>query len=299
MLDPKMRRLATALSFFLLAPLPALAQTTTAPDIVVTGVRPEQAQSFVTQLAIPAPTADQLPRWDNSICTSVAGMPARQGQFLADRIAQRAAAVGLQPGGPGCQANVAVFVTGESDTFARRLFEQDRDRFAYFAANNVSTLGQGAMDDFLNTPRAVRWWYVSQTFGANGISLAGDSSSGGMSNAPIARATGTRLSGSTREDLSQVIIIIDASRVRGVQLAALSDYVAFIALAQVNPHASTTDYPTIMNLFSGAQANTGGPTSLTLWDTAFLDALYKTERNAVNPAVQQREIARRMLGANS
>ena len=84
-----------------------------------------------------------------------------------------------------------------------------------------------------------------------------------------------------------------------MQLAALSDYVAFIALAQVNPHASTTDYPTIMNLFSGAQANTSGPTSLTLWDAAFLDALYKTERNAVNPAVQQREIARRMLGANS
>ncbi|MEQ1820313.1 MAG: hypothetical protein ABL871_17060 [Terricaulis sp.] len=299
MLDPKMRGLATALSFFLLAPLPALAQSTTSPDIVVTGVRPEQAQSFVTQVAIPAPTADQIPRWDNSICTSIAGMPARQGQFLADRIAQRAAAVGLQPGGPGCQANVAVFVTGESDTFARELFEQDRERFAYFATNNVSTLGQGAMDDFLNTPRAVRWWYVSHTFGANGISLAGDASQGGMSNAPMTRVTGTRLSGSTREDLAQVIIIIDASRVRGVQLAALSDYVAFIALAQINPHASTADYPTIMNLFSGAQPNTSAPTSLTLWDTAFLDALYKTERNAVNPATQQREIARRMLGTNS
>lgn len=299
MLDPKMRRLATALSFFLLAPVPALAQSTTAPDIVVTGVRPEQAQAFVTQVAIPSPTADQIPRWDNSICTSIAGMPARQGQFLADRIAQRAAAVGLQPGGPGCQANVAVFVTGESDTFARQLFEQDRNRFGFFATNNVSTLGQGALDDFLDTQRAVRWWYVSQTFGANGISLAGDASTGGMSNAPMTRVTGTRLSGSTREDLSQVIIIIDANRVRGVQLAALSDYIAFIALAQINPRASTAEYPTIMNLFSGAQPNTSGPTSLTLWDTAFLDALYKTGRSAVNPATQQREIARRMLGTNS
>ncbi|MCX7358262.1 MAG: hypothetical protein NT015_08990 [Alphaproteobacteria bacterium] len=299
MLDPKMRRLATALSFLMLAPMPALAQTTTSPDIVVTGLRPEQAQSFVTQVAIPAPTADQLPRWDNSICTSIAGMPARQGRYLADRIAQRAAAVGLQPGGPNCQANVAIFVTGQSDTFSRQLFERDRDRFAYFAANNVSTLGRGAMDDFLTTPRAVRWWYVSQTFGADGLSLAGDASSGGMSNAPSTRASGTRLTGATRENLSQVIIVIDAQRVRGVQLATLADYVSFIALAQVNPNASTTDYPTIMNVFSGVEANAGAPTSLTLWDTAFLDALYKADRNAINPATQQREIARRMLGANS
>ncbi|MBX3430840.1 MAG: hypothetical protein KF779_14755 [Hyphomonadaceae bacterium] len=299
MFDPKMRRLATALSFFLLAPLPALAQNTTSPDIIVTGARPEQAQSFVNQLAIPAPTAEQLPRWDSAICTSIAGMPARQGQFLADRIAQRAAAVGLQPGGPGCQPNVAVFITGDSDAFAHQLFEQDRQRFAYRPSTNVSTLGQTALDDFLTTPRAVRWWYVSRTFGSDGIALSGDASSGGMSNAPVARATGTRLSGATREDLSQVIIIIDANRVRGLQLATLSDYVAFIALAQINPSASMAEYPTIMNLFSGAQVSADAPTALTVWDTAFLDALYKSERNAVAPAVQQREIARRMLGANS
>jgi hypothetical protein len=148
----------------------------TAPDIVVTGVRPDQAQSFVQQVALASPMADQLPRWDNEICTSIAGMPARQGQFLADRIAQRAAPLGLRPGGPGCQANVAVFVTANSDTFARELFERDRSRFAYRQADNVSTMGQGALDEFLDMPRAVRWWHISETFGQNGISLAGDAS---------------------------------------------------------------------------------------------------------------------------
>lgn len=298
MFDPKMRRLATALSFFLIAPLPAaLAQT--APDIVITGVRPEQAQSFVQQVAMASPMADQLPRWDNEICTSIAGMPARQGQFLADRIAQRAAALGLRPGGPGCQANVAVFVTANSDTFARELFERDRGRFAYRQADNVSTMGQGALDEFLDAPRAVRWWHISETFGQNGISLAGDASQGGMSNAPVARVNGTRLTSNTREDLTRVIIIVDANRVQGVQLAALADYVSLVALAQVNPHASTTDYPTIMNLFNGTQVNAGAPTAMTQWDQAFLDALYKSARNTVNPAQQRSEIARRMLGANS
>lgn len=298
MFDPKMRRFATALSFFLLAPIPlALAQT--APDVVVTGVRPEQTQSFVETVAAVSPMADQLPRWDNIICTSIAGMPARQAQFVADRIAQRAVAVGLQPGGPGCQANIAVFVTGDSDTFSRQLFEQDRQLFHYLQSNNVSTMGQGALQEFLDTPRAVRWWHVSETFSADGISLAGDASQGGTSNAPVARGSGTRLSSSTREDLTQAIIVVDARRVQGAQLSALADYVAFVALAQVNPRATTADYPTIMNLFEGDRVGADGPPALTEWDQAFLDALYKTQRNAATPSQQRHEIARRMTGDRS
>ncbi|ANP46647.1 hypothetical protein [Candidatus Viadribacter manganicus] len=295
MIDPKMRRLATALSFFLLAPIPAaLAQTT--PDIVVTGVRPEQTQAYVEQVTAISPMADQLPRWDSAICTSIAGMPARQGQFLADRIAQRAASLGLRPGGPDCRANVAIFVTSDSDAFARQLFDRDRDMFAYYQSNDVSTLGQGALDDFLTTPRAVRWWHVSQTYGADGIALSGDPSIGGLSNAPSVRATGTRLSGSTREDFTQAIVIVDARRVRGVQLAALADYVSFVALAQVNAHATTSEYPTILNLFNGERANANGPAALTQWDQAYLDALYKSERNSATQRQQQSEIARRMNG---
>lgn len=295
MFDPKMRRLATALSFFLLAPIPAaLAQTT--PDIVVTGVRPEQTQAFVDQLAAISPMAEQLPRWDNAICTSIGSLPVRQAQFVADRIAARAAALGLHPGAPGCRANVAVFVTNDSDTFSRELFEQDRTMFAYYQANGVSTLGQQALDDFLQTPRAVRWWHVSETFGADGMSLAGDASRGGLQNAPRVRSNGSMLTGNTREDLVQAIVVVDARRVQGAQLAALADYIAFVALAQINPSASTADYPTILNLFNGTQTNASGPAALTQWDQAFLDALYRTQRNASSQRQQKAEIARRMNG---
>ncbi|MBK8543354.1 MAG: hypothetical protein IPL62_07140 [Caulobacteraceae bacterium] len=59
MFDPKMRRLRDSAQFFCVAP-PALAQTPTAPDIVVTGVRPDQAQSFVHQAALDS-RADSRP----------------------------------------------------------------------------------------------------------------------------------------------------------------------------------------------------------------------------------------------
>jgi hypothetical protein len=194
---------------------------------------------------------------------------------------------------------VAVFVTADSDTFARELFEQDRTMFAFYQTNGVSTLGQQALDDFLQTPRAVRWWHVSETVGADGLSLAGDASRGGLGNAPRVRSNGSMLTGNTREDLVQAIVIVDARRVQGAQLAALADYVAFVALAQINPGASTADYPTILNLFNGTQANASGPAALTQWDQAFLDALYRTQRNAPSQRQQKAEIARRMNGGAS
>lgn len=302
MLELSSRTLMTAAAALCCATILALpasaADTTTESEaIVVTGQTPERLQQFVDRVSVASPMADQLPRWDTSICTSLAGLPRRQAEFVADRIARRALAVGVQPGEPGCQANVSVIFTTDSDTVARRMFEQDRQMFAYLQETNVSTLGQAAFNStFLRSNAPVRWWHVSHTVTADGISLSGDSSTGGMSNAPVQRASGTRLRSETREDLRRAIIIVDAQRVGSVQLAALADYISMVALAQVDPNANTSAFPSILNLF----AQNGEPvTELTEWDRAYLDGLYKTTRNAASAQAQEREIARRMSGAQT
>jgi len=273
------------------------ADVTESEAIVVTGQTPERLNQFVDQLAAVSPMADQLPRWDNRICTSVAGLPRRQAEFFADRIAQRGAMLGLQPGEPGCQANVSIFFSAESDVLARRMFEADRSMFAYFHETNVATLGQGAFNStFLNSDAPVRWWHVAQTVGADGIALSGDASQGGLSNAPVQRSTGTRMRNETRQDLSRVIIVVDASRVGSAPLAAIADYVSMVALAQIDPAGDTSGFPTILNLFD---QNGQQPASLTEWDLAFLDGLYRSTRYAPNARQQKREIARRMNGAAS
>jgi hypothetical protein len=288
-----MRALLAATVLFCLAPAgAAFAQTTQSDPIVVTGRTPEQTQSFVERVAA-VPSADQLARWDRVVCPSVAGLPARQGQFLADRIAQRAAALGLEPGAAGCQGNVAVFVTNDSDAMARQLFEQDPSLFAYLGGGGLVTLGRGAFDaQFLNSQRAVRWWHVSETIGADGRALHGDASQGGFSNAPMARAQGTRLRNETRQDFARVIIIVDARRVGGANLTALGDYIAMVALAQIDPGADTAAFPTVLNLFNApaGQAVTG----MTDWDLAYLGGLYNATRSAVNAQQQRREISRHM-----
>jgi len=290
---------AAALCCASLAIAPAhAAEATDSDPIIVTGQPVERLEQFVDRVSVASPMADQLPRWDTSICTSLAGLPRRQAEFVADRIARRAMAVGVQPGEPGCQANVSVIFTQNGDEVAQRMFEQDRQMFAYYQETNVSTLGQAAFNDtFLRSSAPVRWWHVSHTMTADGLSLAGDASQGGMSNAPVQRASGTRLRSETREDLRRAIIIVDARRVGGVQLAALADYISMVALAQVDPGANTSGFPSILNLF----AQSGGEplTEMTVWDLAYLDGLYHTTRNAANAQQQEREIARRMSGAET
>lgn len=293
MLHTSARQIAAALCFFCLTPASAaLAQSDENP-IVVTGRTPEATQRFVDQLAAAAPTADQLPRWNNALCTRIAGLPARQGQYVADRIAQRAAAVGLSPGQSGCAPNVTIVVTDDADATARRMHEESATLFAARRENNITTMGPAAFEAFLDNDRPVRWWHVAQTMGADGLNLDGDTSTGGLQNAPVARSGGSRLYADTREDLNRAIIIIDSRRVGNVQLSALADYIAMVTLAQINPQADTSGYSSILNLFSGE----AGLTQMTDWDVAFLSALYRSSRSASTPQQQRNEVARRMRGA--
>ena len=115
------------------------------PDIVVTGVRPEQIQAFVEQVSAVPPSVDQIARWDDNICMSVAGLSEEQGQHVVDRISHRAEAVGLDAGRGGCRPNVYMFFADEADTFARRLVDERKSLFAYYHEEHIVTLGQAAL----------------------------------------------------------------------------------------------------------------------------------------------------------
>lgn len=119
-----------------------------------------------------------------------------------------------------------------------------------------------------------------------------------MSGVTATRSNGTRLQGSTRQDLNYVLVIADTRRASGVTVNALADYIAFISLAQVNPDVNTASYPSILNLFN-ERAGGQRTTELTQWDLAYLDGLYHATRTARNSAQQEDEIARRMTAPRS
>lgn len=300
----------TAIAALALLVAPAAFAQDDAPqsDIVVTGVRPEQIQSFVEQVSAVPPSVDQLARWDEDICLAVAGLPAAQGQSIVDRVSYRAQAVGLSAGREGCRPNVFVFFASEANAFTHQLVEQRRSLFAYYHEENVATLGLEAFNAFLETPRPVRWWHVTQTLGADGHRLGSDQAQtqagpppdelaptpDGFRNTQAVRTQGTRLRAAERQDFNRVVVIVDGQRASGYPLDGIADYIAMVTLAQIDPNARTLDYPTILNLF--ADDPDAVSFEMTNWDRAYLDGLYRSTRNAASVTQQVRDISRRMAG---
>jgi len=271
-----------------------------------------RARAFVDQISLASTANERLPRWDSNICVGAVGLGASEAQSLVDRISARAASVGLRPGAPGCRANVMVIYAPDADTLTRQIVEERRDLLGYYGENGQATPGREAMAEFANTSRPVRWWHVSDTgagsirpdaersrrstdqsaalAAASGSPDAGRGSLNDLDGADAVRVSGTRARPELRNDLSYVLIVVDAPRVAGAPASAWMDYVALVALAQINPDARPADFPTILNLFSAPQS---APTALTEWDVAYLEGLYRG-RNTVAGNRQANDIANRI-----
>jgi len=289
-----------ALALAFVVPCSATAQTVDEDELVVTGQRVDEAiRDFVTALTAAPAGEDQVARWDRRICPGVAGIRARAGQTMIDRLALRAFQVGLDVGQPGCTPNVLIFVTPDSDTLARELTTNYPELVGYYGGQATQTRGREALDSFATDTRAVRWWHVAQTVTRDGQVLGNASTTpsrgGGFRGAQVVRnASPGRLEASTRQDFNRVLIIVDAERAAGLSLDSLGDYVAMVALAQLDPNADTSGHSTILNLFTERQAGRQSTASLTDWDVAYLQAIYDMQRNATSSSRQEAEIGRRM-----
>jgi hypothetical protein len=265
----------------------------------------------VEQVSAVPPSVDQIARWDDDICLTLAGLTAEQGQIVVDQVSYRAQAVGLSPGGEGCRPNVFVFFASNGNTFAHDLVAERQSLFAYYHEENIATLGQEALSSFVETSRPVRWWHVVQTRGADGGRLGSDQAGNippppprdggltppdadGFSGVQAVRSSGSRLRSAERQDFNRVVIIVDGAQIRGIPLESIADYIAMVTLAQIDPQAQTRGYPTILNLFSDDPNDVSFV--MTNWDRAYLDGLYASTGNAASVTQQVREISRRMQG---
>lgn len=304
---------------------PASAQSDQ-PAIVVTAEDVEaQANEFVEHVAL-APSDQLYARWDDRICPSVAGVAPAEAQTLIDHIAVRANEAGLRPGRSGCQRNVVIIFAPDSDVVAREIVSTRRDLMGLLSSDDVQTAGRDALDDFAETPRAVRWWHVSYTVTSDGERLAdtgtntGGNSGAATMNANRAaefgstagadegivaststmsvqgaegvRSRGSRLSRSTRRDIGFVLLIVDTRRIADLPPAAVADYVAMATLVQLDPNANLNGYPTILNLFS---ANPPTVFAMTDWDRAFVRGLYSGARDSATSRQQRASISREIV----
>ena len=199
--------------------------------------------------------------------------------------------MGLRSGEPGCTANVVIVATTDAPAVARTLVEENRNAFS--PGGSGMTLSKAALEDFKTGDRAVRWWHVSvptdSETGERAVRLPGEDAR----QTNVSRAS--RLSSDIRDDLNKVIIIIDVDRIGDTTFTQLADYVAMVAMAQIDASASTEGLPTVLNLFNNPQGTPG----LSDWDLAYLTALYKAEQSRSTRQGQAGELTTLMLQARA
>ena len=260
-------------------------------EILVQGRSLENTtQTFVREVGAPARNRG-LARWRNGLCAGVVNMRTETAQYLVDRVSDVARDVGLRVGAPGCTPSVLVIATQNAKAFTPMLVAS-RPRLFLVGGTGMDR-GRSQLESFENSERPVRWWHVSAPVdpdtGQIAVRIPGTctgSCSSPFDYAPTLKVTSSRLLSHTDDDLKRVFIIVDIDKVADVSLEQLGDYIAMVALAQVNPDADTGGYSTILNVFD----NPGDTPGLTLWDRTYLKGLYEAQITFANTGAARQEV---------
>lgn len=244
----------------------------------------EQAESFVNEIAAP-PNRRGLARWAGRVCVGAVNVRTEVAQPVIDRVSQLALDLNLRVGEPGCTPNIIIIFTDDASGLAKQMVE--RDRYAFHWGVGGLDRGKSALQEFQDSDAAVRWWHVSipvvGATGARAIRFPGDMG--------IIYVPGEGLVNRGRpvsDVLNKVFIVLDVDQLGGVNLAQLSDYIGLVAMAQIDPDGETAEYDTVLNLFDDPQNVSG----LSDWDAVYLQALYDSAWERVNPIGQADAIAR-------
>lgn len=269
------------------APQAAPQQSTPLPDVVVENQPLEEVvRTFVDEVADPLPGFGPA-RWDRKLCVRVAYLRPELARFMVDRIGRVARRVGVGTGDPGCRPNVLIIAAADGQEMARAMVNARSSAFlTHVTGANQS---RSDLETFQSSDQPVRWWHISLPVNADTgqavVRLPGQRPAEGSSG-----ETGSRLRTELQNDLIRVFIVVDFNRANGTSIGPLSDYVAMVALAQVDPDADTSRYDTILNLFDGP----GAPSALTDWDRSYLRALYDAHLDQQRPGAQLANVARIM-----
>ena len=106
-----------------------------------------------------------------------------------------------------------------------------------------------------------------------------------------ANITGSRISDDVHSAFHHIIIVADLSRLAGYEIGPLADYIAMLALTQLNSLDTCQQLPSIVNMLApGCERKVS---AITEYDVAYLHGLYKMspDRRLLS---QKGEIADRM-----
>lgn len=242
-----------------------------------------QVTSFLDEISLPEVSL-KVARWQDQVCVGVVNIRGQSAQLIADRVSQVAVNLGLNAGEPGCRPNIMIFGVPDGAAFAAGMVELRPRVFNPGGQGMVRT--QRSLERFKTTDAAIRWWHVAEPVdgrsGRRASRLPGE-------DAPQVSGRASRLTTEIRNDLAFAVIILDLSKLEGLNLRQISDFTAMVAFSQIDLDADFAGYDSILSLMENSTV-----AGLTEWDQAYLQALYTARLSQLHKGQQQGEIARLM-----
>lgn len=238
-----------------------------------------------SRLVVAPPPRHGVSRWNTSICIGVINLANAPARYMVDRISEIASGIGVSALVEGCSPNILIIWTDDGDAMANAMAQ--RNPLAFRPRYSGSSHGRAALQRFRDGDQPVRWWHVSlpvnSETGAPAVRMPGEETP------PAVRGEG-RLRTPVRYDFQRAFVIIDVTLTGNATLQQITDYVAMAALAQIDPQADLSRYPTILNLFNGSAVDQ----RMSEWDEDWLQALYHAELNQSRGANQVTSIGSAM-----
>jgi len=261
--------------------------TVTAPSLP-----PEAAvQAFVKSLAASPEPIGKIARWRTGICPAVAGISTDYGKFVSQRLKEIAAQVGAPVGKQSCKANIDIVFTPAPQVLMDNVRQKHAVLLGYHDTAQAESLA--------TVSHPVQAWYTTETEDYDGyrtidsaqrnrgVTLFEPPGPGCRTGCtiflPNAREEHTdtsRLTDTLRSELFHVIITVDLKRIAGVQLGALSDYIALLALVPARSFDNCQNLVSIANLIATGCGGNKKPDALSAYDLAYLHAVYQMDSSA-------------------
>lgn len=274
-------------------------------DIVVVGRQLEEAvERYVENLSAPARTRG-LARWDTPVCVGVVNFQPMLANEISGRIRQVATALGVTVEPDGCDPNIVVMGADDGQALADAMVDRFRAKFFRLSSTQTNR-GSAALETFRHSPDAVRWWHVSLPVhaitGTPQIRLPGRPPTSppcylrsvAVYDVSVAHLAGGRSGARCNGIADRMLglwVIVEPGELTDLSVAQLTDYLAFVAMAQVDPDTDMSQFDTVMNLFRSPATVEG----ITEWDEIYLRSLYAGESQRLDA----REQAARMVGSMS
>lgn len=271
----------------------ASAEHNVTEEVIVKGTRPEvekRVNTFVTGITHRGYALESLVRWNAKICPLVAGIPAEQGEFILRGISQAARDAGVELAGEKCKPNFHVVLTPEPDQLLELWSKRAPKLYGMAPPAKVRRI--------LGKPRPIRVWYnvwnPCDEQGTPGSILRGNTDFGLQMATPYGgacfRDSRLAFSANAINFISSVIVVVDLDDTKQIKLGPLTDYISMVGLTDVDLDGDWGHETTILRLFAASGDAT--PKGLSIWDRAFLKALYSTSQDDRH---QRTEIARSMV----